>query len=90
VIVFLFDKKARDLLHAPAVGERLGPERIDAVLRCAIRVESLPSYHLRVSDGRCGIRHEQGQADSGSCSDLSHTNLLLLLALTDGDEPAGD
>jgi len=66
VIGLLFDKHPGDLLHAPAVGERFGPERIDAVLRRAIRIQSLPRYHLCVSDGRGDIRGDQAQSHTDS------------------------
>ena len=49
-MIHLVDPNPHDLLHAPLVRERLGPERIDAVLGRAVRVDGLSRDHLRVAD----------------------------------------
>jgi hypothetical protein len=48
-VVHLVDPDADHLLHAPFVGERLGPERIDAVLWRAVLVDDLFRDHLGVA-----------------------------------------
>jgi hypothetical protein len=48
----------------PAVGKRLRPERIDAVLRRAVRIQRLPGNYLRAGDCSCG-KGEGGSNDEG-------------------------
>ncbi len=49
-VVHRVDADPGDLLHAPPVGERLRPERVDAVLRRAALVDGLSGNHLRAPD----------------------------------------
>ena len=60
-MVHVVDVHARDLLHAPLVRQRFGPERIDSVLRRAIRIDRLALYYLCFSNRPGGIRHDSAQ-----------------------------
>src|SRR5581483_10651869 len=53
-VIHLIDADAGDLLHAPAVGQRLRPERIDLEDRRAVLVGGLRRRALRVAGGRGG------------------------------------
>ena len=65
-MIHLVDVNAHDLLHAPPIRQRLGPEWIDAVLGRAIRIDSLARHDLRLSNRPSGIRHDAAQArDNG-------------------------
>ena len=58
-MIHLVDGDPRDLLHAPPVGERVRPERVDAVLRRAVLIHNLARNHLRVSNVDTGERGER-------------------------------
>ena len=60
-MVHVVDVNARDLLHAPLVRQRLGPERIDEVPGRAFGVDGLTLHNLRFG----GIRHDAAQACDG-------------------------
>ena len=75
-VIHVVDKNPHDLLHAPLVRQRLGPERVDAVLRCAVVVHCLSRDHLRVADAARGKRRNGTQNnEGGSCLVLRHTIL---------------
>ena len=63
-VVHVIHMDPGDLLHAPAVGERLRPERIHLVERRPVFVQRLSLDHLRVSRRSTGKR-QTGADDEG-------------------------
>jgi hypothetical protein len=69
-VVHRIDRDAGHLLHAPAVRQRLRPERIDAELGRTVRVERLSRYNLRAT-GEAGGKY-QGDGDQESAGNDRH------------------
>src|SRR6185503_13755647 len=64
-VIHVIDMDAGDLLHTPSVRERLRPERVDAVLRCAAAIDRLPCDHLRMARDGVGHRGYRAQNNEG-------------------------
>ena len=67
-VIHLVDPDPHDLLHAPLVRQRLGPERVDAVLGRAVLVHFLSRDHLRVADAARGKRYNGTQNNEAAAT----------------------